>query len=273
MLKKNLKKIIEIVIDIAFFIIIKIPHSLYLVQVLNTKLRSNIQSIKFEKDVLFFSVPNYLIKKRVESIFYKEKITVEWLKSLDKNNILWDIGANIGLYSIIGSKFCKTVYAFEPSILNTETLATNISINNIENIILMPFPLAEKTCVSKMNISSSEAGASQSTFKYEIDQNGDPIKSKINYRTLGLSINDLVELNLIEKPDYIKLDVDGIEHHILSGSDRIISGVKSILVEVNYSFLEQHQNIDKFMKEHNYTLKREEFLGSKNMKNQIWEKI
>ena len=53
------------------------------------------------KKIIFFT-PNQLIDWRVATFFTKEPETLEWIDSFEKKEklIFWDIGANIGLYSI-----------------------------------------------------------------------------------------------------------------------------------------------------------------------------
>ena len=63
------------------------------------------KSIKIlEKEIKFF-VPNQLLNWRVDTYFSKEPETLEWIDNFEKkeNLIFWDIGANIGLYSIYNS--------------------------------------------------------------------------------------------------------------------------------------------------------------------------
>ena len=43
----------------------------------------------------------------------------------------------------------------------------------------------------------------------------------MNYQLLGFSIKDILDNKFLEIPDYIKIDVDGIEHLILSGAGNI----------------------------------------------------
>jgi hypothetical protein len=47
---------------------------------------------------------------------------------------------------------------------------------------------------------------------------------------------DAVEKFAIPKPDYIKIDVDGIEHLILGAGRDVLLNVKGVLVEVNDDF-------------------------------------
>ncbi len=46
-----------------------------------------------------------------------------------------------------------------------------------------------------------------------------------------------------EQPDFIKLDVDGIEHLILAGASNVLRSVQSVLVEVNEDFVRQAENV------------------------------
>ena len=48
------------------------------------------------KDLLY-STPNRFTKWRVDSLFTKEPVTIEWLNTLSQNSILIDIGANVGM--------------------------------------------------------------------------------------------------------------------------------------------------------------------------------
>ena len=54
-----------------------------------------------------------------------------------------------------------------------------------------------------------------------------------------MSADKLVSLGLAEAPSHVKIDVDGIEHLILSGATETLKQVKSVLIEINPNFLEQ----------------------------------
>ena len=107
------------------------------------------KSIKIlDKEIKFF-VPNQFVEYRVNTYFSKEPETLEWIDGFSEkdNLIFWDIGANIGLYSIYNSiKYPKsTTIAFEPSSSNLRVLTRNISINNLEkNIKVVSIPLTNK---------------------------------------------------------------------------------------------------------------------------------
>ena len=62
---------------------------------------------------------------------------------MERNSIFYDVGANIGLYSIISAiLYSKKVIAFEPSFFNLQLLSKNIYKNNLsEKIIIVPISL------------------------------------------------------------------------------------------------------------------------------------
>ena len=67
----------------------------------------------------------------------KEPDMIEWIESFNRNDILFDVGANIGLYSIFASKQgIKKVIAFEPEALNFALLNQNIFLNNEQDRIV-----------------------------------------------------------------------------------------------------------------------------------------
>ena len=86
---------------------------------------------------------------RADTLFSKEPETLEWIDNfIEKENLIfWDIGANIGLYSIynaLKNNNSRTI-SFEPSTSNLRVLSRNISINNLEkNIQIVPIPLTNK---------------------------------------------------------------------------------------------------------------------------------
>lgn len=218
-----------------------------------------------KNQVLFFS-PNKLIECRVKTFLDKEPETLEWIDNFedDKSIIFWDIGANIGLYSIYACLKFKNieVIAFEPSTSNLRVLSRNISINNFQNRIkIVSQPLSqEKNKFSDFNESTFQEGGALHTFGEKYDFTGKKFKVENHYKLLGTNINDLIEKNILEIPNYIKIDVDGIEHLILQGGDKYLSEkkIKSILVEVNENFSDQFNQIKNIMLKNNFSLRKKE---------------
>jgi len=214
------------------------------------------------KEINFFA-PNSLLKWRVETFHTKEPETLEWIDSFDDSSkiIFWDIGANIGLYSIYAALKFKDieVVSFEPSTSNLRVLSRNISINKLENIIkINQFPLTNKeNKYLIMKEGDFVEGGALNSFGENFNFEGNSFNAKNNYKVYGTSINYLLQSNILLIPDYIKIDVDGLEHFILEGGDKFLGHkkVKGISIEINEKFVDQYAAILKLMKKFNFVFK------------------
>ena len=244
------------------------------------------KSIYILKKKINFFVPNQLTQYRVDSFFIKEPETLEWIDTFNdsKKIIFWDVGANIGLYSIYAAlKYSDIeIISFEPSTSNLRILSRNISINKLEEKIkINQLPLT-KDQNQYLMFEESEfiEGWSMNTFGAEIDFEGKSMQTKNRYKIFGTNINYLIENNILSIPNYIKIDVDGIEHLILEGaSDHLDnSEIRSMSIELNENFKDQVNSVLKIMDKSNFRFKNKKhasmFDNSKFSKifNYIFEK-
>lgn len=244
-------------------------------------------SVEHDGYVLRFSVPNRLCRWRAETFSTKEPETLGWINAMSNGAVLWDIGANVGLYTIYAAKArnCE-VYAFEPSVFNLEVLARNIFINGCTKagdtkkgrVVIVPIALSNRTALNNMKLSSTEWGGALSTFGENYGWDGQPIFKTFEFGTIGIRMDDLNHSMAIPTPDFIKIDVDGIEHLILSGGEEVLSAVKGVLIEVNDAFEEQATQCATLLSKAGLVLrdKRQSDMvavsgaGFKNAFNQIW---
>ncbi len=198
---------------------------------------------------LVFAVPNGMNRWRIATFSSKEPETLEWIDSIPHGSVVWDIGANVGLYSCYAAKArgCRVV-AFEPSVFNLELLARNVFLNNLfEAVTIVPVPLCERTMVSELNMTSTKWGGALSSFGAMWGFDGQPLQKQFEYRTVGTSMDLALEWFSLPPPDYLKIDVDGIEHLILRGGPRVLSRVRGISVEVNDAFPELAQECTRIL--------------------------
>ena len=253
----------------------------YLNEVLAKYIFDQKRVIKYNNVQLVFYSPNRVNKFRIETFSSKEPETLKWIEKFSGNSVLWDIGANVGLYSCYAAKLKNiNVYAFEPSVFNLEILTKNIFLNQLSNnVTIVPFPLTDKLKETEFKMTSADWGASLSTFGQDYKHDGTKLKKEFNYKMLGLSMNDCVNVLKMKRPDYIKMDVDGIEHLILEGGNQILKKTKSILVEVDESFITQVERTKKYLteaglklieKKHSDLIEKSKF---KSVFNQIWERV
>jgi FkbM family methyltransferase len=254
-------------LNFLFFKITKRNFLFYLKHFLR---EDSYQTIKILDQKVSFFVPNSRTKWRIDTFFSKEPETLEWIDNFEngggggKKITFWDIGGNIGLYSIYAAVKHRNidVTTFEPSTSNLQTLSRNISINNLnEKIKICQFPLTNKNnSFLMMKESSLEEGGALNVFGENFDYEGNKFIKKNSYKIYGTSINYLLDNKILEAPDYIKIDVDGIEHLILLGGKKLLKNknILSIIIEINDKFKKQHRSIFKILKNCNFKLYKKE---------------
>ena len=192
---------------------------------------------------LVFTVPNRLTYFRTATFSTKEPETLAWIDSIPQGSVLWDVGANVGLYSCYAAsaRSCRVI-AFEPSVFNLELLARNVYLNRLtERVTIVPLPLCEHVADSTLNMTTTQWGGALSSFGVEHGFDGETLKKVFEFRTIGVSGDEVVTKLGVPYPDYIKMDVDGLEHLILRGGREVLKRVRSVQVEINDAFETQAQ--------------------------------
>lgn len=260
---KIIYKILKL-IDNVLVTITKRSFLIWFKDFLETDAYKKIKINGYKKKEITLFTPNYLINWLVEDFYRKEPETIEWIDSFefsDKEIIFWDIGANLGLYSIYAAiKHEKIkVVSFEPSTSNLRVLSRNISINNLQDkIIINQLPLSNKPFnFSHFRESQFGEGESNNSFNSETNFEGKYLNSENSYKLLGTSINALLDQKILEIPNYIKIDVDGLEHFILEGASSYLKNtkIKSLQIELNENYIDQFETVKKIMKDNGFKFK------------------
>ena len=259
------KKLLYIIYKVTYLfdlLLIKTINKSFLLWFKNFIEQDSYTSVKIINNNIKFFIPNHVSKWRVDTFFSKEPETIDWINNFNNHNkiIFWDIGANIGLFSIYAAfMFDKIeVISFEPSTSNLRILSRNISINNLENKIkINQFPLTEKqNQYLLMKENDFVEGGALNSFGENFNFEGKVFKSKNNYKIYGTSIDFILKNNILDIPNYIKIDVDGIEHLILRGAKDFINNknIKGLLIELNVDFKKQYNEVMQIMENSNFIL-------------------
>tara|TARA_B100001057_G_scaffold398102_1_gene408495 strand:+ start:1066 stop:1848 length:783 start_codon:yes stop_codon:yes gene_type:complete len=241
--------------------------------------KNSYKKLEILKQTVNFFAPNKVVEWRIDTFYSKEPETLDWINSFENNEktIFWDIGANIGLYSIYNAikNNKSTTYAFEPSTSNLRVLSRNISINNLEQKIkIFTNPLTDKSNEFRlMQENDFYEGGALNTFGENFNFEGKKKNFKMKYSLMGVSINHILNNQILSVPTHIKIDVDGIEHLILEGANKFLKDekLKTISVEINENFKDQHDKIFKIMKNNNFRLLHKKHNNQMFPKGSIYE--
>jgi len=183
---------------------------------------------------------------RATTFFTEEPDTIEWLDALEPSDVLWDIGANVGMYSIYAAKFrqCR-VYSFEPESQNYALLMDNMALNEVgANMNATCVALSDSEQFGHLTVPFITKGGAYNLFGTpDQDDVPDSVRAaqtfwdddRVKQLTFGTSIDKLVHQHGFQTPTHIKIDVDGIEYKIIKGAQRTLQDprLKSLLIELN----------------------------------------
>lgn len=194
-----------------------------------------------------FYTPNETTKWRANSLFVKEPSTVEWIEQMKEGEVMYDIGANVGSYTVLAGKKGVKVYAFEPEAENFALLVKNMQLNGIEpNAYCLAISNEEKAGI--LYGGQKEAGGACHSFGEQVGYNLAEREPSFTQGCFGVPLDKMIEDGL-PHPQHIKIDVDGFEYKVIEGAKNILAnGVKSILVEVNPN-LPKHQEMVSYLQQ------------------------
>lgn len=168
----------------------------------------------------------------------KEPDTVEWIESMKPGDTFYDIGANVGAYTLIAAKAFGgrvKVLAFEPAFLNFTQLCRNVALNQCQDSVTpLSIALSDKTSLDSFNYHDLIPGGSLHTLGEAIDYKGDRFEPVLKQSVLSFKTDYLITQFDLPRPTHIKIDVDGIEFAVLKGADQTLSDstLRSIVVEL-----------------------------------------
>lgn len=184
---------------------------------------------------LSFYGPSYKAIYRGWTLFTKEPDTIAWIDGFAPDSVLWDVGACVGVYSLYAAAKGHSAVAFEPAAVNYFVLNQNIDLNGMhDKVRAYCLALSDSTKADTLNFRTVRIGASHHQFGVTENVNGVPFEPGFRQGTIGYSIDELLEKFDLPFPDYIKIDVDGIEAKVIAGAERTLADprLKSVLVEV-----------------------------------------
>ncbi len=157
-----------------------------------------------------------------------------------QGDIVVDIGAHMGRYTIISSKRVGAngkVVAIEAHPSNFEMLKSNIKLNQLTNVIPLNYAAYSKETKINLYLPDEESGY---TMHHSIMSNYvfTKYKDKTEDKFVEVSANTLdylLQLNEITDVNWVKIDVEGAEFEVLKGASNVLSKSKDIalLIEVH----------------------------------------
>ncbi len=270
-----------------------------LLRVLLGRQRRN--KIHFLRKFWFDSSPSYLLMSRLHPFLHRNKDDAHLLKiqvpkdhyqyfcrigmgdflpgheghivgkfAPKEGDIVIDIGAHIGRYTITSSKqIGKTgkVVAIEADPDNFQLLKRNIALNKLTNVL--PLNYAVFSTRTRMKLYEQSASA-----KYNSLMLARAAESKNYVEVNADTLDNILKQNGVNQVNWIKIDVEGAEYEVLKGSAETLSGGNiSLFVEIhNIDDPSHYHNVVGFLKYYNYEITFEQRYEGSGESHVIFQK-
>lgn len=143
--------------------------------------------------------------------YYEPSVQRFLEQNVGPGDVVYDVGAHIGFFSVCAARLGAVVYAFEPVPANAARLRDNVSLNDLEIHVV-------------------EAAAWETSGSVDLVPGDSDFEAR---RTPGSGIPSVSLDAFAERerePSLIKLDVEGAEAHVLRGARRLLAGTRPVLV-------------------------------------------
>jgi FkbM family methyltransferase len=168
---------------------------------------------------------------------------------LVKGKTFYDIGANIGFFSVLAARLVGEsglVYSFEPVPENAAAIRRNARLNGFNNVTVLEQAVSVSSGSANMLLTGHPGGAQLDTAR------GFLVTPSRQIIVPTVSIDGLLAEGSIKPPDVVKLDVEGVELDALRGMSGTLKSIKPIVVfeidDRDYEpFMQKNREIDAFL--------------------------
>ena len=207
-------------------------------------------AILVEKEVTFFHGAHEFrmllnINEHTQSEYYFRLPNPELVELIRRTgDTMVDVGANVGVFSLLGSAYFRNVLAFEPTPSTLDRLHQNLRISDARNVAAFGYALSdsyrkEVLYENPLNIGGNKLGPFAADYKARSRKSG-----WRTYEVDTVTLDDiLAETKAVNAVDLVKIDVEGHEVHVIRGARETIAKHRPILFVETTS----EENFDQIM--------------------------
>lgn len=192
--------------------------------------------------------------ERIDSMAHEDQFITRMLDALRAGDHVYDIGANIGVISLLLASGAEEVHvdAFEPEPRNAAQLRKNIAINHMDSVI---------------DAHEMALGAEKATLTLYVDgETGSGTHSLVargdaSQSTVAVPVDTAVSFAAGHKaPDLVKIDVEGAEVQVLEGMKPLLEtrAIRDLFLELHPNLIADQgwdeQKVTTWMMERGYKL-------------------
>jgi len=201
-------------------------------------------SFTLENNTVTFSAPTPTMVRRNRMRFKSEKKELrDFLNEIEEDDVVYDIGANTGLYALFAAEACPDgeVIAFEPYPPNLSLLKQDIDRNQLQNVKIIDVALSNSVgSIEFSQPDEDDIGYGSSAIE--------PSKSGATIEAPTKTGDQLIADGEIPAPNVLKIDVEGSEPLVLDGLETTLSAssCRTVYCEVHLSGPDKRPSVEEF---------------------------
>jgi FkbM family methyltransferase len=162
-------------------------------------------------------------------------------KLVNAGSVFYDVGANVGFYSLLASGLVDTgkVFAFEPLPRNIYYLQRHMALNHVDNVEVLEMAVCDRIGTSCFDSEDTRAMGR--------------LKASGNIQVQTTTLDALLQQQKIAPPAYIKMDIEGAEFHALQGGERCLRDFRPVLFLATHG-RQVHQDCCELLRSWNFDI-------------------
>ena len=150
------------------------------------------------------------------SVYFNQMETEQtdrFVRELAPGQAFFDVGANVGYYSILASRLVGPtgkIIAFEPVVRNLSYLQRHVELNGAANVRVLPFAVS-----GEGGLLSFTTGPNSAMGSIDASGSGDVLVSAVTLDEIATRLGIL--------PDMLKIDVEGAEMDVFQGAANVLA--------------------------------------------------
>ena len=200
-------------------------------QMLDPRFRTHLDGLELQ-----FRTGNGRLLWRAKTLLTEEPLMISWIKAMSPNDVVLDVGANVGMYTVPIAQRVKKIYACELDPLNIAILKENIVLNAVQQkVTVLPFACgssAELVDVTFRDLAYGDA--------LQLIDGGEDLGTRLEQLShtasiVQFSLDELFIQLKLSFPNKVKIDVDGNEATVLLGMKKILAEAHEVYFEDSLS--------------------------------------
>ena len=159
-----------------------------------------------------------------------EPVTTEWFR-VEREDVVVDVGAHIGRYTLRAAANEARVIAIEPEPSNFALLERNVKLNGPSNVALIPCAMTDRPRPLRLSLAPpSNTGTSRVLPDLDITPMDSGNEGEV--AVPGETLDNLVKAHRLTRIDWLKIDAEGHEAAVLEGGESALAIARRLIVEV-----------------------------------------